>query len=166
MDKCTNASTCIGISSTFKHIYDVLGDKKATEWCRNNGDDIYIVDQNGNYDTVLRDIICGSSLEEDIKELLQTHGDRTECRNGLFELYEYKKEASDNLYNASMVFNIVTILDTERWGYNREGANLNSCNLVESMEIMKVVSEESTNIAIDMGLSEYTVELIAKQTAD
>jgi len=166
MGKCEEADVCVGISTTIKHLYEILGDEKATKYLLENTEDINISDNNGFYNSCLNSILYDEYKEEtkveNIKKLLQTRGDIYKSWNESVDQI-YEPNSDENLYNTELIVNPVSIFGTERWGYNREGSNMDTLDLDHSLEQIDNEKKKLINTAEELCLTKYSIVMVVRQ---
>ena len=140
------------------------------------GEDSFIADENQDYNSQFRTILEGRTpftrkeidptilsyeqYKQYLVESFSRYGDCQHSRSGS-EIQIYEAKDAGNLYNQTLLIPHDTLVNTERWGYNREGQNGQSCplDLAELAKGTKQIEAKMTKL----GISKYTVSLLVSQ---
>jgi len=138
------------------------------------GEDSFIADENQDYNSQFRTILEASTGQEVdptilsyeqykqyLIESFSRYGDCHHSRSGGSEMLTYEAKDTGNLYHQTLLIPYATLLNTERWGYNREGQNGASCplDLAKLANGTKQIEAKMT----ELGISKYTVSLLMSQ---
>ena len=173
MGKCETSSISVGINILVKDLIDAINETNYDEieqhFLNYNS---MIEDENGYYNSVFLQIIEGCDLETkeyiDMDELNYSEYKNFLTKN--FKLYgenllkKYDEDDENNLYNQSLLVPFDNILDTDRWGYDREGTNASSCTL-DSINFDKITSDIHNKMK-ELTINKYSIALIVKQSSD
>ena len=168
MGKSETASVSIGINIRIKDVLDAM-DKDNYEEIRNYlfTDDALIQDGNGCYTNTYLGIVGGCHPEtnkyvnikklgykkykEYLINLFKKYGD---VNHHMYDYKYYEEDDIENLYHSNLLVPHFSLVETERWGYYREGTNGNSSDLDipqltrltkeihETMKEMKIVKDD------------------------
>eukprot|EP01104_Vermistella_antarctica_P020585 TRINITY_DN8863_c0_g1_i1.p1 TRINITY_DN8863_c0_g1~~TRINITY_DN8863_c0_g1_i1.p1 ORF type:complete len:186 (+),score=21.70 TRINITY_DN8863_c0_g1_i1:66-560(+) len=159
MGRCETASALVAVVLTPARLCAQLGAKRAMEIMRSLDCPMFM-DENG-YTNEIFERLSDKFKEEDFTglcEALRTHGvvcyDRSERRT----IRPWRAgEDEERIWNCPMAVKSETLVDSERWGHNRNGVNANSVSMLG----MKEVQDSMDASARAMGLVDYEVQLVA-----
>lgn len=180
MGKCETVDVSIGISILIKDLLEAMTEDNY-ETIRDNflQDGSLINDDNNSYNTAYDSIISGENLSNDdyleLNELKFTEyidylstqfkkfGDKELNRNGTSKFVEYKEGDEENLYHQTLLVPHCKLVQTERWGWSREGTNGTCTNLdIDKLVTIKTeISDKMEKLNVSDKL--YSVSFIVSQ---
>jgi len=176
MGKSETATVSIGINIQIKDVLDAMDKDNYEEIRRTILTDYALIDDSNNcYNNTYLGIVGGwhpetdeyqnlNKLEyEEYKEyltnLFKTYGDG----NGYKGYETYEEQDPENLYHSFLSVPHHSLVETERWGHYREGANGSSSTLDISQltQLTKEIHDQMKEMKIDK--DNYVVSLIILQ---
>jgi hypothetical protein len=181
MGRSESVTLSVGVNFTIKDLLDAMTELNY-ESIKNNyfTENSIIEDENNFYNSTYRNIVNGidiitkeyidltklnfSEYKEYLVNNFKRFGDEYHSKYNEHEIYEYKEDDENNLYHQQLLIPINELLNTERWGYSREGTNGSSCNIdiTELNNISDVIHKQMENLQL---LKNYDIVFIVSQSA-
>lgn len=123
--------------------------------------DGYIEDSNDFYNEVF-DNICADNPGGDWETQKAYFRDHFTTQGTLFKSRfsaEVEADNSDPLWNQAFLYPVASVLETDRWGYGREGTNGQACELPDLSALAKEAATHCRSIR------DYEVVLMLKQNS-
>ena len=164
MGKCETAKSCLGLKFTLEDLKKIVNNTNVREIFETIlfSENIYIKDENNCFNTNFYSIKCRLS-DATVYDMATFHEFIYECQyNGDIEFFtsgskhvvfnEYSKD-TDCLYNQEFIFTDYEISSVSRWGYDRDGSNVDCIDFFDLTNMKNKLEQTFKRI----GFKDYTV---------